>query len=117
MTIGQKIFQLRREKGVSQEMFAKAIDVHRTNVNAWEKERAKPQFNRIVKIASYFNVSVDFLTDETISVNVITKETEIATEVLLYEMANIIAQRDKISYDQAKSNLLEKINLIKSMRK
>ena len=55
------IRELRMEKGLSQEELAKALYVHRTTVNKWEKENVIPLNDKLLTIADFFNVSVDEL--------------------------------------------------------
>lgn len=55
------IRELRMEKGLSQEELAKALYVHRTTVNKWEKENVIPLNDKLLTIADFFDVSVDEL--------------------------------------------------------
>ena len=55
------IKELRMEKGLSQDELAKALYVHRTTVNKWEKENVIPLNDKLLTIADFFNVSVDEL--------------------------------------------------------
>lgn len=47
--------------GYSQEELAKIINVHQTAVSQWEQGRTTPDIETIKKLASLFNVSVDYL--------------------------------------------------------
>lgn len=55
------IRELRMERGLSQEELAKALYVHRTTVNKWEKENVIPLNDKLLTIADFFDVSVDEL--------------------------------------------------------
>lgn len=55
------IKELRMEKGLSQEELAKALYVHRTTVNKWEKGNVIPLNDKLLLIADYFDISVDEL--------------------------------------------------------
>lgn len=61
MTVGEKIYSLRKEKGMSQEEFAEAIGVSRQSVSKWEADSAVPDVNKILAISKLFGVSTDFL--------------------------------------------------------
>ena len=61
MIIGQRIKELRKEKGVSQLTVAKAIGVDKRAVIFWEQEVNEPKATYIAKMARFFNVSSDFL--------------------------------------------------------
>lgn len=56
-----KIKTLRKSLGYSQEELAKIINVHQTAVSQWEQGRTTPDIETIKKLASLFNVSVDYL--------------------------------------------------------
>ena len=56
-----KIKTLRKSLGYSQEELAKTINVHQTAVSQWEQGRTTPDIETIKKLASLFNVSVDYL--------------------------------------------------------
>ncbi len=62
-TIGMKIYQLRKERNVSQETLAEALDVSRQSVSRWESGSNIPEMAKIIEIAKYFEVSVSYLLD------------------------------------------------------
>ena len=53
--------RLRSEKKITQEQLGKAIGVSQQAVNSYENTETQPDFNTLVKIADYFNVTVDYL--------------------------------------------------------
>ena len=57
----ERLIELRKEKGLSQFKLSKELGVSRSLICYWETDRAEPTAINIVKIADYFNVSVDFL--------------------------------------------------------
>ncbi len=52
---------LRSQKGITQSELAKYLDVTQQAVGRWEKSITSPDYATLSKIASYFNVSVDYL--------------------------------------------------------
>ncbi len=67
MIIGQRIKELRLERGLSLQKLAEAIGVDKHAIIYWENEINEPKANYIVKLATFFNVSADYLlglTDE-----------------------------------------------------
>jgi transcriptional regulator with XRE-family HTH domain len=58
---GERLLELRKEKGVSQAKLAKDLGVSYSVVCYWETNRSEPTAPNLVKIADYFGVSVDFL--------------------------------------------------------
>ncbi len=59
--IGERIFQLRKERGISQSALAKAIGVTQKAIDFWEKGVNEPKASYIVALCIYFQVSADFL--------------------------------------------------------
>ncbi len=59
--LAEKILELRKEKNISQAKLAKALDVSYSVVCYWETDRSEPTAPNLVKIAKFFNVSVDYL--------------------------------------------------------
>ena len=61
MQLGQAIAQIRKERGLTQEAFAKMYNVTRQTVSNWENEKSYPDLSTVVKISDEFNVSLDVL--------------------------------------------------------
>lgn len=61
MTIGEKIYQLRKKAGVSQEELAQQVNVSRQAVSKWERDESPPDAEKIVLLSSIFSVSTDYL--------------------------------------------------------
>ena len=61
MQLGQAIAQIRKERGLTQEAFAKVFNVTRQTVSNWENEKSYPDLSTLVKISDEFNVSLDVL--------------------------------------------------------
>jgi len=61
MKLGEKIQQLRKASGISQEQLAEQLDVSRQSVSKWELNDAIPDVSKIVMISELFSVSIDEL--------------------------------------------------------
>lgn len=64
MTItGERIKQLRTEKGLSQDDLAKYLNLkNRSTLGTWEtSDKASPDYETLKKIAVFFNVTTDYL--------------------------------------------------------
>lgn len=61
MTIGEKILNMRKARGWSQEELAERVGVSRQAVSRWEADSAKPDADRIIAICDLFGVSADYL--------------------------------------------------------
>lgn len=63
MSIGSKIAQYRKEKGLTQETLAQLIGVTNQAVSKWESDQCCPDIQILPKLADIFDVSVDALFD------------------------------------------------------
>lgn len=59
MTIGEKIYELRVQKGLSQEKLAELLKVSRQAVSKWELGQAVPDVEKIIRMSELFSVSTD----------------------------------------------------------
>lgn len=59
MPVKNKIKELRKEKGITQLEMAKAMDVTRQTIVAIENHHYNPSLELSLKIATYFQVSVE----------------------------------------------------------
>lgn len=57
----ERMLELRKEKGISQAVLAKQLQVSYAVICYWETDRSEPTAPNLVKIADYFDVSVDYL--------------------------------------------------------
>ncbi len=65
MKFYEKLILLRKQKGVSQEELADFLDVSRQAVYKWESGTNMPDISKLEKMTEYFNVSFNYLLDET----------------------------------------------------
>ena len=56
-----KYEKLRKSKNLTQENLAEILGIKRENISKWENEVSEPNRENLLKIADYFNVSIDFL--------------------------------------------------------
>lgn len=61
MNLGEKIFKLRKEKGLSQEVLAEQIGTTRQAVSKWENNQGYPETEKLLQLSNIFGVSTDFL--------------------------------------------------------
>ena len=61
--LGDKIYNLRKIKKISQEEFAELLNTSRQAVSKWERNEAKPDIDKLILIAKIFNISIDYLLD------------------------------------------------------
>ena len=70
MEFNEKLQELRKRRGLTQEELAEALFVSRTAISKWESGRGYPNIESIKAIAKFFSVSVDELlsSDEVLTI-------------------------------------------------
>lgn len=68
MSIGERILQLRTEKGVSQVQIAKALEVSRQAVSKWENDQTAPDTIKLIQLAQLLDTDVEYLATGRIAV-------------------------------------------------
>lgn len=61
MSLGQRLKQLRQEKGWSQDEFAHHAQIDGRQVSRYENDKVMPSVEVVVKMAKTFNVCLDYL--------------------------------------------------------
>lgn len=64
MTLGEKLYQLRKGRGISQEALAQKMNVSRQAVSRWELDEVVPDTANVLAISNIFGVSTDYLLRE-----------------------------------------------------
>lgn len=64
MTFGEKLKELREQRGLFQKDLAEHIGVSATTISYYESGRKKPQMDKLNLLAGYFGVTVDYLLGE-----------------------------------------------------
>ena len=59
MTVGDRIQNLRIQKGLTQERLAEMLEVSRQSVSKWELGQAVPDVDKIIRMSELFDVSTD----------------------------------------------------------
>lgn len=62
MNLGEKIYELRTKKNLSQGDLADRLDVSRQSVSKWENNTAVPDLDKLIKICDIFEISLDEIT-------------------------------------------------------
>lgn len=65
MIFNDRIRLLRKEKGMKQEETAQLLGVSYRNYQRLEADGEKPQYDTLLKLADFYNVSVDWLMGRT----------------------------------------------------
>ena len=67
MTLAEKLYNLRRKQGLSQEALAEKLDCSRQVISKWENGTTTPDAEMLQKYSDLFCVSIDYLVKEDIS--------------------------------------------------
>ena len=70
MEFNEKLQELRKQKGLTQEELAQSLYVSRTAISKWESGRGYPNIESLKAIAKFFSITVDELlsTDEILTI-------------------------------------------------
>ena len=92
MELNEKLQELRKQKGMTQEELAERLYVSRTAISKWESGRGYPNIESLRAIAKFFSVTVDELlsTDEVLRLaEADNKEKETHFRDLIYGLLDI----------------------------
>ena len=89
MILADKIIDLRKKNGWSQEELAEKLNVTRQSISKWEGAQSTPDLNKILAMSQLFGVSTDYLLkDEQGEVEYIATEEQSAVHKVSMEEAN-----------------------------
>lgn len=97
MTFGKKIQKLRNEAGISQEELSFQLQVSRQAISKWENDKGYPEIEKIIRMSNIFQVSLDFLLNDTGSRGELEQQTE-AGFYVSYEMMSGYLLHEAIKY-------------------
>lgn len=61
MTLGQKLKEIRKKFGLSQEQLAEIMNVSRQAITKWENDRGTPDVSNLQELSKIFGITVDYL--------------------------------------------------------
>lgn len=61
MNLGERIYELRNEKNLSQGELADVLNVSRQSISKWENNMAVPDLDKLIKLCDVFEISLDEL--------------------------------------------------------
>ena len=62
MNLGERIYELRNQKNLSQGDLADKLDVSRQSISKWENNMAVPDLDKLIKLCDVFEISLDEIT-------------------------------------------------------
>lgn len=63
MNLGKKLKELRKARKLTQENLATQLDISRVNYTRYETNKVRPDYETIIKIADFYDISLDELFD------------------------------------------------------
>ena len=84
MTLGQKLKEIRKRFGLSQESLAETMNVSRQAITKWEADDGLPDVSNLQELSKVFNLTVDYLLDNDNSLPALSMKKELDKEK--YEM-------------------------------
>ncbi len=69
MILADKIIELRKKSGMTQDELAEKLGVSRQSVSKWESAQSTPDLNRILRLSEIFSVSTDVLLKDELDLN------------------------------------------------
>ena len=109
MILGEKIAQLRRKNGWSQEELADKMGVSRQAVSKWESGQTMPDLERILRLSSLFGVTIDYLLKDGAEPEIPQSEAEEDTHIRLISLADAadyLSLRERASVQIASGTFL-----------
>ncbi|MBO5167302.1 MAG: helix-turn-helix transcriptional regulator [Lachnospiraceae bacterium] len=77
MMLSEKLYQLRKKSGLSQEQLAEQLNVSRQAISKWESGSAFPESEKLIIISNYLGVSVDCLLKDDVEDDAKTENSEV----------------------------------------
>ena len=100
-----RIKELRKEKGISQEELANAINVKNYTIGNWERDRAEPSIEAIMQMADYFEVSTDYILGRSNEIGQVQTNANLASDEVqlldLYRQMNFQDKNQLIGFAKA----------------
>ena len=99
MILADKIIQLRKKNGWSQEELASQLNVSRQAVSKWESAQAAPDLSKILSMSQLFGVTTDYLLKDDMEAEEFTGEEAAPAlrRVTLSEAGDYLSWRDRAS--------------------
>lgn len=100
MILGEKIMELRKRNGWSQEELAGKLNVSRQSVSKWESAMSVPELDKVLQLSEIFEVSTDYLLKDDWEEDYVPgrPETPSVRKVTMEEAQEFIAVRKEASF-------------------
>ena len=91
-----RVKELRLEKQLEQQDLAKIIQIGKGSISNWETGRTEPSIEYLLKLADFFEVSIDYLLGRSDDLGIVNVQTNLNTEQNeLVNYYNQMSEKDK----------------------
>lgn len=111
MSFGQRIKQLRQNKKLSQQKLSDHLNMNRATYARYETDDNQADYDTLLKLADFFEVSLDYLLGRTDKTTPIEK----ISIVDIYNVAYFDIQKEKLS-DQEVKHLRESLEMYRLLQ-
>lgn len=95
-TLGTRLQELRKQKGLTQEQLAEKLNVTNQSVSKWEKDINAPDILLLVALADLFETSVDYLLGRNENTPIVSV-TQKGIDQLVLKIRILSADKDKVN--------------------
>ena len=117
MEFHEKLRELRKSRGLTQEELAEALFVSRTAISKWESRRGYPSIDSLKEISRYFAVSIDDLLSGEQLITIAEKENKDLCEGKIRTLLSNLQNESFIKINNGKKGteiLVKGIEMLKS---
>ena len=111
MSFGEKIKELREEKGLTQKQMSEILEVSKSNISKYEADTVEPSLETIRRYATFFRVSTDYLLNDSADLK---KEYKKTYPMDIVYLDNSFAKRFQLAtdgYDEAEISDILNVSL------
>lgn len=113
--MGNRIKELRKENGMTQDDIAKKLGLTRSAISSYERNRLEPTFQNIIKLADMFDVSAKYLMGLSISRNGENTDKRQDIKVEVKNLMSDISVDDELTYNKKRLTRPTREMIIKSL--
>ena len=73
MKLSEKIIELRKKNGMTQEQLAEICNVSRQSISKWEADMALPETDKLLLLGDLFHVSMDVLLKDELLIDTVSE--------------------------------------------
>lgn len=114
--LGDRIKQLREENGYQAQFIAEKINVAKSTYSGYENNKSAPDYEILIKIADFFNVSIDYLLERTPKTEINHNPEKALDELIMEIIKELKADNLKLIFKGEPLNDITKQALLISLR-